>query len=314
MKRILLLGGTGFVGRHVCEHLARAGLQMSVPTRRAINAQAVQTLPGVTVIEADIHDEATLARLLPGHDAVVSLVGVLHGNAARFQRTHVELPRTLAKTMKAAGVRRLVHVSALGASPSGPSRYQRSKAAGETLLHESGLDLTLLRPSVIFGAGDSFLRLFARLQASLPVMLLPGASARLQPVWVGDVASAVVRCLRDPATIGQIYELAGPRAFTLRELVQLAGRLSGHPRPVIGLPLAFGHLQAALLQLMPGEPLMSRDNLASLKVDNVASGQLPGLAELGITPAPLEPIAAGYLELHGRADPLLALRRGHSLD
>lgn len=314
MRRILLLGGTGFVGRHVCEHLARANLQMSVPTRRAINAQAVQTLPGVSVIEADIHDEATLARLLPGHDAVVSLVGVLHGNAARFQRTHVELPRTLAKAMKAAGVRRLVHVSALGASPSGPSRYQRSKAAGETLLHESGLDLTLLRPSVIFGAGDNFLRLFARLQASLPVMLLPGAGARLQPVWVGDVASAVVRCLLDPATIGQTYELAGPRVHTLRELVQLAGRLSGHPRPVIGLPLAFGHLQAALLQLMPGEPLMSSDNLASLKVDNVASGQLPGLADLGITPAPLEPTAAGYLELHGRADPLLALRRGQSLD
>ena len=314
MRRILLLGGTGFVGRHVCEHLARAGLQMSVPTRRAINAQAVQTLPGVSVIEADIHDEATLARLLPGHDAVVSLVGVLHGSAARFERAHVELPRKLARAMQAAGVRRLVHVSALGASADGPSNYQRSKAAGETVLREAGLELTLLRPSVIFGAGDSFLRLFARLQASLPVMLLPGASARLQPVWVGDVASAVVRCLLDPATIGQTYELAGPQPYTLRELVQLAGRLSGHPRPVIGLPLAFGHLQAALLQLMPGEPLMSSDNLASLKVDNVASGQLPGLADLGITPAPLEPTAAGYLELHGRADPLLALRRGQSLD
>jgi len=314
MKRILLLGGTGFVGRHVCEHLARAGLLMTVPTRRAINARSVQTLPGVTVIEADVHDEATLARLLPGHDAVVSLVGVLHGSAARFQREHVELPRQLARAMQAAGVRRLVHVSALGTSATGPSQYQRSKAAGEEVLRLAGLELTLLRPSVIFGAGDSFLRLFARLQAAMPVMLLPGAEARLQPVWVGDVAGAVARCLLDPATMGQTYELAGPRAYTLRELVRLAGRLSGHPRPVIGLPLAFGYLQALALQCLPGEPLMSCDNLASLKVDNVASGELPGLAELGIAAAPLEPTAAGYLELEGRADPMLALRRHHALD
>lgn len=314
MKRILLLGGTGFVGRHVCEHLARAGLQMSVITRRAINAQAVQTLPRLTVIEADVHDEAALARLLPGHDAVVSLVGVLHGNAARFQRAHVELPRKLAHAMQAAGVRRLVHVSALGASAEGPSNYQRSKAAGEAVLREAGLDLTLLRPSVVFGAGDSFLRLFARLQASLPVMLLPGSSVRLQPVWVGDVACAVVRCLADPATVGKTYELAGPSVHTLRDLVRIAGRLSGHPRPVIGLPLAFGHLQALALQLLPGEPLMSADNMASLEVDNVASGKLPGLAELGIAPAPLEPIAASYLELHGRADPLLAMRQRHALN
>ncbi|MEY5097786.1 MAG: hypothetical protein RJA36_505 [Pseudomonadota bacterium] len=311
MKKILLLGGSGFVGRHVCEQLARAGLQPTVPTRRALNARAVQLLPGVTVLEADVHDEATLARLLPGHDAVVNLVGVLHGSERRFQRAHVELPRRLARAMHAAGVRRLVHISALGASADGPSRYQRSKAAGEAVLREAGLELTLLRPSVMFGAGDNFFNLFARLQAAMPLMLLPGATSRLQPVWVGDVARAVLRCLQDPATAGQTYELAGPRVCTLRELVQIAGRLSGHPRPVIGLPLALGYPQALLLQSLPGEPLMSTDNLASLQVDNVPSGQLPGLAELGITPAPLEPTVAAYLDLPGLADPLLALRRRH---
>ncbi|MDD2729248.1 complex I NDUFA9 subunit family protein [Malikia sp.] len=308
MKNILLLGGTGFVGSHVCEHLTRAGMRVTVPTRRLIKARDVQTLPGVTAIEANVHDEAALARLLPDHDAVVNLIGVLHGNEQRFQHAHVELPRKLARAMNAAGLRRLVHVSALGASATGPSNYQRSKAAGETALREAGLDLTLLRPSVIFGAGDSFLTLFARLQAMVPVMLLPGAEARLQPVWVGDVAEAITRCLRDPATVGQTYELAGLRAYTLRELVRIAGRLSGHPRPVIGMPRAFGYLQALALQCLPGEPLMSTDNFASLKVDNVASGKLPGLAALGIAAAALEPTVATYLDQQGRADPLLAMR------
>lgn len=312
MNNILLLGGTGFVGRQICEQLVRAGLRVTVPTRREVNARAVQPLPGVTVLEADVHDEAELARLLPGHDAVVNLVGVLHGNQQRFERAHVELPRKLARAMQAAGIRRLVHVSALGASADGPSLYQRSKAAGEAALREAGLELTLLRPSVIFGAGDSFLTLFARLQAVVPVMLLPGAAARLQPVWVGDVARAVVHCLQQPATIGQTYELAGPRAYPLRELVQIAGRLSGHPRPVIGMPRAFGYLQALLLQSLPGEPLMSTDNFASLKVDNIASGKLPGLAELGISAEALEPVVASYLELQGRADPLLAMRQRYT--
>ena len=315
MRRILLLGGTGFVGRHVCEHLARANLQMSVPTRRAINAQAVQTLPGVTVIEADIHDEATLARLLPGHDAVVSLVGVLHGNAARFQRTHVELPRTLAKAMKAAGVRRLVHVSALGASPSGPSRYQRSKAAGETLLHESGLDLTLLRPSVIFGAEDRFLNLFADLQKVLPFMPLAGSRTRFQPVWVNDVAAAIVRCLHDGQTAGQTFEACGPEIFTLGELVkrsaQWAGVNGGQGRPVIPLPRWVGWLQALGMEMMPGEPLMSRDNLASMQVDNVASGQLPGLQALGITPAAPSAVGPTYLGHRGPRSRLDRWRSRH---
>lgn len=309
MKNVLVLGGTGFVGRHLCEHLNRAGIRATVPTRRLNNAQAVQMLPLVQPLEADVHDAAALARLLPGHDAVVNLIAVLHGSRARFEQVHVELPRRLAAAMQASGVRRLVHVSALGASASGPSEYQRSKAAGEAVLQAAGLELTILRPSVIFGAEDRFLNLFASLQKLFPLMPLAGSQARLQPVWVGDVARALLHCLLHPATSGQIIECAGPETFSLADLVRLAGRLSGHPRPVLPLPRALGYVQALLMQLLPGEPLLSADNLRSLEVDNVASGQLPDLRALGIEPQALEPLAARYLDQAGRADPLLALRK-----
>ncbi len=308
MKRVLILGGSGFVGRHLCEHLARLGMFATVPTRRASHATAVQSLPTVTVVETNIHNEASLRQLLPGHDAVVNLVAILHGNARSFQHVHVDLPRTLARAMQATGVQRLLHVSALGAGTHARSHYQRSKTEGETVLREAGLALTVLRPSVIFGAEDQFLNLFARLQTRLPVVPLAGASTRFQPVWVSDVAEAIVRCLQQPGTVDQTYECAGPEVFTLGELVQLAGRLSGHARPVIGLPLAAGYFQALLMQCLPGPPLMSTDNVHSMETDNVASGTCPGLAELGIRPATLEPTAARYLN-PGRSDPLLAVRQ-----
>ena len=312
MKRILLLGGTGFVGRHVCEHLARLGWALTVPTRRASNASAVQHLPGLTVLQADVHDEATLRRLLPGHDAVINLVAILHGDEAAFQRTHVELPEKLARACLGTGVKRLVHIGALGAEPAAaetaPSRYLRSKSRGEAALQTAvaqGLQLTVLRPSVIFGADDRFLNLFARLQQVFPVVPLAGANARFQPTWVEDVAQAVVHCLQDTRTIGQTYELCGPVVYTLKELVQLAGRAAGVPRPVIALPMAIGRLQALMMELAPGEPLMSRDNLDSMQVDNVATGRVPAYAALGITPTGPAAVAPGYL---GSGDRLLQLR------
>ncbi len=301
--RVLVLGGSGFVGRHVCEQLNRLGWQITVPTRRAVNAASVQSLPGLTVIEASVHQEADLARLMPGHDAVVNLVAVLHGNEKRFEQVHVQLPGKIASAMKKAGVQRLVHVSALGADPQGPSMYQRSKARGETVLHNAGLQLTILRPSVIFGAEDKFLNLFADLQAVAPFMPLAGSGTRFQPVWVADVARAVAVCLQKPDTIGQTYELCGPDVLTLGELVKKAGQWAGvnhgRGRPVVGLPMWVGWLQAAAMELAPGEPLMSRDNLASMKVDNVATGQLPGLAALGIQAASAAGVAPGYLDHRG---------------
>jgi uncharacterized protein YbjT (DUF2867 family) len=301
--RVLVLGGSGFVGRHVCEQLTRLGWQITVPTRRAVNAASVQSLPGLTVIEASVHQEADLARLMPGHDAVVNLVAVLHGNEKRFEQVHVQLPGKIASAMKKAGVQRLVHVSALGADPQGPSMYQRSKARGETVLHNAGLQLTILRPSVIFGAEDKFLNLFADLQAVAPFMPLAGSGTRFQPVWVADVARAVAVCLQKPDTIGQTYELCGPDVLTLGELVKKAGQWAGvnhgRGRPVVGLPMWVGWLQAAAMEMAPGEPLMSRDNLASMKVDNVATGQLPGLAALGIQAASAAGVAPGYLGHRG---------------
>jgi NADH dehydrogenase len=208
---------------------------------------------------------------------------------------HVELPRRLARACTVAGVRRLVHVSALGVGPGAPSNYLRTKTEGEAVLAAASLELTILRPSVIFGAEDSFLNLFAQLQRYAPLLPLAGGSTLFQPVWVEDVASAVVRCLDRPETIGKIYECAGPRAYALRELVRLAGRWSGHERPQFPLPAFVGRLQATLLELLPGQPVMSRDNVDSMRVPNIASGRLPGLAELGINAAALESVAPGYL-------------------
>jgi len=309
MKHVLVLGGTGFVGRHLCEQLNRAGIRATVPTRHLSHAAVVQTLPLVDVVQADVHDASTLARLLPGHDAVVNLVAVLHGNARRFCQVHVELPRTLAQAMQTSGVRRLVHISALGASPEGPSLYQKSKAEGEAVLQAAGLDLTVLRPSLIVGAEDKLLNLFAGLQRLAPVLPLAGADTRFQPVWVGDVALAVVRCLQRPESVGQVFELAGPEVLTLADLVRLAGRLSGHPRPVFGLPRALAYFQALFLQCLPGEPLMSTDNLLSMEVDNVATGTLPGLDQLCIQAQAITPVAARYLDQQGAADPMLRLRQ-----
>lgn len=312
MQKILVLGGTGFVGRHVCEALTRSGLRVTVATRRAKHAASVQMLPGLEVLEADVHQEGDLARLLPGHDAVVNLVAILHGNKRQFQQVHVDLPAKLSRAMAAAQVQRLVHVSALGVSAQAPSNYLQSKHAGETVVRNSGLSWTILQPSVVFGAEDRLLNTFATLQAIAPLVPLAGAGTRFQPVWVGDVAQAVVRCLLGPRTVGSVLEIAGPDTYTLADLVRVAGRLSGNPRPVIGLPIALGYFQAAFLQCLPGVPLMSTDNLRSMEIDNVPTGQHPGLTDLGITPSALEPVAALYLDGQGSADPLLRVRAAFS--
>lgn len=319
MKKVLVLGGTGFVGRAVCEHLAAhsPSLRIVVPTRRTQHARQLTALPTVEVVQADVHDDAALARLVPGCDAVINLVAILHGSAAAFDKVHVQLPRHLAQACSAAKVLRMVHVSALGVGAevnAAPSNYLRSKTAGEHVLEQSGLELTLLRPSVIFGAEDSFLNLFAKLQAFAPFMPLAGSTSRFQPVWVDDVASAIVHALQQRDSIGKTYELAGPTVYTLGELVRLAGRWSGHERPVLPLPEFIGRMQALTMELLPGPTLMSRDNVDSMKLPNVASGKLPGLAELGITAAALEAIAPGYLgSQQGRAK-LGKLRAGARRD
>ena len=313
MKKILIFGGTGFVGTQVCEKLNQSSCRVTVATRRSEHARHLQLLPLVDVIEIDLNDSAALAALVAGHDAVVNLIAILHGSEEAFQKVHVQWPLTLIRACKAAGVRRLVHISALGAAIDSPSKYQRSKARGEAALLGAGLDVTVLRPSVIFGAGDSFLNTFANLQQVFPVIPLAGSGARFQPVWVGDVASAVVHCLQDATTEGQVYEACGPQVFTLKQLVQLAGGYTGinqgQGRPVIGLPDALARIQAFFMELAPGNPMLSRDNLNAMKTDNVASGQLPGLQALGITPAALAAIAPTYLGARGLRSGLMAKRK-----
>ena len=326
MKHILVLGGTGFVGSHVCEKLGRAGYRVSVATRKARNASHIQHVPTLTVLEFDIHNEAALTQAMQGVDAVVNLVAILHGSAAAFERVHVELPQKIGRACVKNGVRHLVHISALGVNAehpeTAPSNYLRSKSRGEQALQsitrqpKSETQLTVLRPSVIFGAQDQFLNVFAKLQRVFPVMPLACASAKFQPVWVEDVALAVVRCLQlsDPTIKGlPVLEAVGPHVFTLKSLVQLAARYSGigqgRGRPVIGLPRWMGKIQAVILGLLPGEPVMSVDNLDSMRIDNVSTGELPGLPALGIHAASLVAVAPSYL-LNDPADQgLLAIRR-----
>ena len=314
-RKILVLGGSGFVGRAFLSHwTARqgAGQQVIVPSRRSAAARrALSVLPGVTVVEADVLDTPTLEQLVAGCDAVVNLVAILHGHRRAFQRLHVELPEHLGRACATARVPHLLHVSALGVPDrpaEAPSDYLRSKAEGEAALRAAVIGsrtaLSLLRPSVIFGVEDRFLNLFARLQAVLPVMAVAGAQARFQPVWVGDVAEAMARCLTgETGTVpaprpgrSLCVECAGPREWTLGALVRAAGVWSGHPRPLLPLPLWVGAFQAALFGLLPGEPLMSADNLRSMRVANVATPGHPGLADLLGRPATeVEDIMASHL-------------------
>jgi NADH dehydrogenase len=287
-RRIVVLGGSGFVGRAFAGRAAarRGDLTLVVPTRSPARAAVLRMLPTVELVRADVHDARQLGAVLAGADAVVNLVAILQGDEAAFRRTHVDLVRTLVDAMRGAGVDRLVHVSALGIvdGQPGPSRYLRSKTEGEALVRASGLAWSVLRPSVIFGAEDRFLNLFEAMQALAPVVPLAGAQGQFQPVWVEDVAEALLRLLERDDTIGRVFEATGPQVHTLADLVRLAGARGGHARPVIALPDAVGRLQALAMEFLPGG-VMSRDNLDSMRVPNVASGTLPALGDLGIAPA-----------------------------
>jgi uncharacterized protein YbjT (DUF2867 family) len=292
---VLVLGGSGFVGRHLVSQFAADTRKVIVPTRRREDAKHLILLPTVDVVEADIHDEATLARLARGASAVVNLVGILNEKrSGDFARVHVELVRNVVGACRAAGVSRLLHMSALGADPQGPSRYLATKGEAEAIVAASGLSWTIFQPSVIFGREDRFLNLFARLERLLPLMALACADARFQPVFVGDVARAFMQALPDDATHGRRYPLCGPTIYTLRQLVAYVGELTGHRRPIVPLGPALSMLQARILEWLPG-PLMSRDNILSMRKDNVCGCEFP--SRFGFAPAALEAIAPEYLSV-----------------
>ncbi|MBK7422811.1 MAG: complex I NDUFA9 subunit family protein [Propionivibrio sp.] len=299
LKKVLLIGGSGFVGGWIANRLSERGIRVNIPTRRRDNTKQLILLPTVYMVDADVHDPQVLVSLMTGVDAVINLVGILHDGDSRkpygkrFAAAHVELPKKILAAMMQTGVRRLVHMSALRASEDAPSAYLRSKAAGEAAVlgAASELDVTVFRPSVIFGPGDAFLNTFASLLRVFPVMPLGGADARFQPVYIGDVADAFCASLTDRATFGQTYELCGPTVYTLRELVEYTGELIGRRRPVIGLPDSLAYLQAGFLSLLPNPP-MSPDNLRSMQLDNLTDGShnYPGWQ-----PQSLEAVAPGYL-------------------
>ncbi|GAB3627538.1 NAD-dependent dehydratase [Pandoraea terrae] len=294
---LCVIGGSGFIGAHLVSKLAAAGHVVRVPTRRAEAAKALGVLPGVDLIECNVHDPSALAGVVAGCDVVVNLVGILHGDPGTpygdaFKRAHVELPRRIAEAAAAAGVARFLHMSALGADPQGPSMYLRSKGDGENAARSTNVPVTIFRPSVVFGPDDHFLNTFARLQRRLPFVPLAKADARFQPIYVGDVAQVFVNALGDDRTVGRAYALGGPRVYTLAELVRFAGAACGCERPIIPLSDAAARMQAALFERLPGEPVITRDNLDSMSVDSVLDG--PVAPELHLEPQGLE-IAADYL-------------------
>lgn len=292
IRSVLVVGGSGFLGRHVVRQLVARGLAVRVPTRNRERAKDLILLPTVDLVQANVHDDATLQGLVRSCDAVINLVGVLHGD---FQRAHVELPRRVVAACMEAGVQRLVHVSALKAAADAPSAYLRSKAEGEALIRTARgerLQTTILRPSVVFGREDRFLNLFARLARALPVIALASPAARFQPVHVDDVAHAIAAALTDARTFGQTYELCGPRVYTLHELVAYVVRTLGLRRPIVGLGKSLSWLQAAILERLPGK-LMTRDNVLSMQVDNVCGCAFPEV--FGFAPTPLEAVVPWYI-------------------
>lgn len=297
-KKILLIGGTGFVGRHLARVLVDAGVQVTIPTRRYEKNRDVTTLPSVTLVEADINDAGALGRLVCGQDAVINLVGILHGDTPaipygkEFGAAHVELPKKIVAACQAAGVNRLLHMSALNAAQRAPSEYLRSKAAGEAIVANSGLATTIFRPSVIFGARDSFINTFAGLLRKLPFLPLGCADARFQPVSVDDVAKAFVYALDTPATVGQAYDLCGPTVYTLKELVEYVAEVLDVKRRIIPLSENLAYFQAALLSMLPNK-MMSADNVRSMEVDSVCSGSCK--TPPGWNPEPLEAVVPLYL-------------------
>lgn len=297
MRTICLIGGSGFVGRHVASALCTRGIALRIPTRRRERVKPeLIVLPNTEVIEANIANADVLGEIVAGCAAVINLTGILHEQSeGDFRRIHAELPRRIVNACRISGVSRLVHVSALKASHDAPSRYLRSKAEGEQQIRAAeanGIQTTIFRPSVIFGRDDAFLNLFAQLASLSPVIPLACPDARFQPVFVDDVALAIARCIDDPQTFGRTFELCGPKAYRLQQLVEYVCALRGINRVILPLSARLSRLQAWFLEHLPGK-LMTRDNLRSMQVDNVCECAFPAFT--GFEPRALEAVVPLYL-------------------
>jgi NADH dehydrogenase len=294
----VVFGGTGFIGRHVVQRLAKRDFVVRVVTRGTESARLLMTqgmVGQIVPVGAGKLDDATLARSVEGAELVVNLIGILaERRSGDFARIHGELPGRIARASAAAGVRHLVHVSALGANAGSESLYARSKAQGEEAVRAAFPAATILRPSIVFGPEDSFFNRFAGMARMLPVLPLVSGGTRFQPVYVGDVADAVLAVLDRPEAAGRTYELAGPRATSFRSLMEYMLEVIGRRRRIVELPEGLARFQAGLTSWMPNPPL-TRDQLILLKTDNVPAGDAPGLRELGIEPTPMELVVPTYL-------------------
>ena len=294
-----VFGGSGFIGRYVVQRLARRGYVVRVAVGHPASAGFLRVMGAVGQIVplyASVTDEATVRRAVVGGDLVVNLVGILaERRAGSFQAIHADGAGRVARLAAAAGVFRLVHVSAIGADPAAPGKYGTSKAAGEVAVRQHFPGATILRPSVVFGPEDQFFNRFARMAMFSPVMPVFSGATRFQPVYVGDVADAVMAALADPDAAGAIYELGGPGVFSFRELLAYVLQQTRRRRKLIAIPPILARLMAMVMEWLPGKPL-TRDQLLMLGRDNVAAAGMPGLPELGVTPTPVDMVVPGYLQ------------------
>lgn len=297
---VTVFGGSGFLGRYVVQQLARDGWTIRVAVRHPGRAAFLKPLGDIGQIVplcVRVQDREAVAAALSGADAAVNLIGILfEGGRQRFQSVHVEGARNVAEMAAAGGVRALVHISAIGADPKAPAAYARSKGEGEAAVRAAFPDATILRPSVVFGPEDDFFNRFAEMARFSPVLpLIGGGATRFQPVYVGDVARAVVKALKDPACRGKVYELGGPRIYSFKELLQLLLKTIGRRRLLVNLPFGLARVQAGLLELLPKPPL-TRDQVTLLQRDNVVSPGALTLADLGIAATAAEVVIPSYLD------------------
>lgn len=319
-RLVTVFGGTGFIGRHLVSRLAARGWVVRVAVRHPAAAEFLQPMGDVAQIvpvRADVTDENLVRLAVADAEAVVNLVGILYETRHRsFEAIHVGGAGNVAVAAKAAGVGSLVHISALGADGNSPAAYARTKAAGEEAVLAAFPGATIIRPSVVFGREDDFFNRFARLSRLSPILpvftsdgfrarrgggidLFGSGGPRFQPVFVGDVAAAIVTVIEEQRLAGKIYELGGPRSYSLKEIMELVLKETGRHRPLVPVPFAVAMAQAAFLEVLPTPPL-TRDQVRLMQSDNVVSGERPGLSDLGITPNAVEAILPTYLAPVGK--------------
>ena len=297
-KQACIFGGTGFIGRQIVRVLARQGYTIKIASRAPERAYFLRTAGNVGQIvpyACNYEDDAAIREAVRGCELVVNCVGILFEKGKNgFTKIHTELPRAIAKACAAEKVSRLIHISALGCDQA-HSKYAKSKYNGEQAIFENFPRATILRPGVVFGAEDSFFNMFAKLSILLPVLpLIGGGATKLQPVYVGDVADAVANAAGSEESAGKTYELGGPEVLSFREIYARLFRETGRKKMLVSLPWGIARLQGKIMGLLPKPPLTA-DQVETLKTDNVASGELPGLSELGIAATGMDVVLPTYL-------------------